>query len=258
MTTNTGLPQTIDEVIARLNALLDDALRAGGRIGYFVALYERVTTNVRRAIVAGNVFEDNARLERLDVIFANRFLAAWDAFRPGGSGPLTQSWRAAFDRLDDPGPLVVQHLLLGMNAHINLDLGIASATLAETPAALQALWPDFKRINDVLARLVIVVEDELGQIAPRLKRIEDFAPSLEDKVFDFGMDAARDFAWALAEHLVATPPGGWPEIIAARDAEVARVGRGLFPLSGLVGDVARWVHETENADVRYNIQIVAE
>jgi hypothetical protein len=43
-------PATIDQVIERLNAILDDALRHGHRIGYFAALYERVTTNVRRAV----------------------------------------------------------------------------------------------------------------------------------------------------------------------------------------------------------------
>src|SRR5690606_25957110 len=126
---------------------------------YFAALYERVTTNVRRALVAGDVFEDNPRMERLDVVFANRFLTAWDRHRRGEAP--TQSWQVAFAVLDDPQPLVVQHLLLSMNAHINIDLGVAAATIAPTPAALEALWPDFKRINDVLARLVIVVEDEL-------------------------------------------------------------------------------------------------
>lgn len=250
------LPTTIDQLLVRLNAILDDALRTGTRIGYFVALYERVTTNVRRAIVAGDVFQDNARLERLDVIFANRFLAAWDAHVAGGTP--TQSWQVAFAQLANPEPLVIQHLLLGMNAHINLDLGIAAATLTQTPEALQALWPDFKMINDVLSRLVIVVEDELGQVAPRLKHIEDFAPALEDRLFDFGIDAARDLAWSLAQQLVAAPAAGWDAIIAARDAEVAQVGRALFPLHGLPGDVSRWIHATESTDERYNIQIVAE
>jgi hypothetical protein len=63
-------PTTIDEIIARLNDIIDEALRAESRIGYFAALYERVTTNVRRALVAGDVFKDNPRMERLDVIFA--------------------------------------------------------------------------------------------------------------------------------------------------------------------------------------------
>ncbi len=249
-------PTTIDEILARLNEILDDALRDGTRIGYFAALYERVTTNVRRALVARDVFRDNPRMERLDVVFATRFLDAWDAHRT--CTPPTQSWQAAFAVLDDPGPLVVQHLLLGMNAHIGLDLGIAAATVAPTPDDLDALWPDFKAINQVLARLVKVVEDELGQISPRLKRIEDIAPSLEDRLFDFGIDVARDFAWALAKQLAATPPAGWAAVIAERDALVAEAARALYPLHGLAGDVQKWIHGAESADVKLNIQIVAE
>ena len=250
------LPATIDQVIARLNGILDDALRQGARIGYFAALYERVTTNVRRALVAGNVFQDNARMERLDVTFADRFLAAWDAHASGGTP--TQSWQVAFALLDDPGPLVVQHLLVGMNAHINLDLGIAAATVAPTPAELQSLWPDFKTINAVLARLVKVVEDELGEISPRLHRIEEIAPALEDRVFDFGIDVARDFAWALAMELAGTPLDAWGPVIAARDAEVAALGRALYPLHGIPGHVQGWIHAAESTDIRYNIQVVAE
>ena len=71
-----SLPTTIDEVLVQLNAILDDAVRSGARIGYFAALYERVTSNVRRALIAGNFFDDNPRMERLDVVFANRFLEA--------------------------------------------------------------------------------------------------------------------------------------------------------------------------------------
>jgi hypothetical protein len=248
-------PRTIDQVLARLNGILDDALRQGARIGYFAALYERVTTNVRRALVAGNVFQDNARMERLDVVFANRFLDAWEA-NVAGRKP-SRSWQAAFALLDDPAPLVVQHLLVGMNAHINLDLGIAAATVAPTPAELQALWPDFKTINQVLARLVKVVEDELGEISPRLQRIEDFAPSLEDRLFDFGIDVARDFAWDLAKELADTPPGGWDACIAERDAIVAELGHALYPLHGIPGAVERWIHAKESAEIRYNIQVVA-
>src|SRR5919205_2552117 len=98
-------PQTIEEVIARLEGLIDDALRRRSRIGYFAALYERVTSNVRRALVAGDVFKDNPRMERLDVVFADRFLAAWDAYSEGREP--TASWRVAFRWLDDAGPLVV-------------------------------------------------------------------------------------------------------------------------------------------------------
>jgi hypothetical protein len=96
-------PQTIEEIIARLEHIIDDSLRERCRIGYFAALYERVTSNVRRALVAGDVFQNNPRMEHLDVVFANRFLAAWDAYSEGREP--TASWRVAFKWLDDPGTL---------------------------------------------------------------------------------------------------------------------------------------------------------
>src|SRR5687768_4780474 len=193
---STALPDTIDGVLGRLNGLLDEAIRHGRRIGYFVALYERVTANVRHALIAGNVFDDAPRMERLDVIFANRFLEAWDR-HAAGLKP-TDSWAVAFDRLDDPGPLVVQHLMLGMNAHINLDLGIAAATVAPTRPQLEALHDDFNRINDVLARLVKIVEVQLTTICPPLSRLADLA-TVEERIFDLGMVASRDVAWKLAQ-----------------------------------------------------------
>ena len=252
-------PQTIEEVLARLERLIDDALRGQRRIGYFAALYERVTSNVRRALVAGDVFRDNPRMERLDVIFADRSLAAWDAFGEGREP--TASWRVAFERLDDPAPLVVQHLMLGMNAHINLDLGIAAATVAPTPTELQTLKPDFMTINEILGRLLGVVELELGQICPRFaraQRLTFFAPHLEERLFGFGMGAARDLAWLFAEQLVAAGEGNREHLIAKRDAETAIVGQTLYPLQGFAAYVARWIQSSECKDIRTNIQVIAE
>jgi len=249
------LPETIDDVLVRLNRLLDDAIRDGRRIGYFVALYERVTSNVRHALIAGTVFDDNPRMERLDVVFANRFIEAWEQ-HSAGQRP-TESWAVAFDRLEEPGPLVIQHLMLGMNAHINLDLGIAAATVAPTPAELEALHADFNRINDVLARLVRIVEDQLCTICPPLQRLADRI-TIEGHVFDFGLNAAREVAWSLAQELAAAPRETWPSIIARRDAVSALAGRALYPLHGLAAATALAVHGHESKDIRWNIQVVAE
>jgi hypothetical protein len=248
------LPATIDEVLVRLNRLLDDAIRDGRRIGYFVALYERVTANVRHALLAGNVFDDGPRMERLDVVFANRFIEAWEQYAAGRKP--TDSWAVAFGRLNDPGPLVIQHLMLGMNAHINLDLGIAAATVAPTRPQLEALHDDFNRINDVLSRLVKMVEVQLTTICPPLSRLADLA-TIEERIFDFGMTASRDIAWKLAQDLVAAPRESWPAVIARRDALSAAAGRALYPLDGLARVTALAVHAHECRDVRLNIQIVA-
>ena len=249
-----SLPDTIDGVLARLNALLDDAIRDGRRIGYFVALYERVTSNVRHALIAGTVFDDNPRMEQLDVVFANRFIDAWEQHVAGRSP--TESWEVAFRLLEDPGPLVIQHLMVGMNAHINLDLGIAAATVAPTPAQLEALHADFNRINDVLARLVRIVEDRLCTICPPLQRLADRI-TIEGHVFDFGLNAARYVAWALARELAGAPREAWPAIIARRDALSALGARAMYPLHGLAAATALAVHGHENKDVRWNIQVVS-
>lgn len=250
------LPETIDQVIEELVKIIDCALEKQQRIGYFTALYERVTTNVRRSLVAGNVFQNNPRMEKLDVVFASRFLAAWQQYCAGQQP--TASWQVAFDLLDNPDPLIIQHLLLGMNAHINLDLGIAAATIASTPGDLESLWPDFLIINSILARLTSVVEVELSQVSPRLGEIEDFAPGLESKVFDFGLDAGRDFAWALAVELVAAQAGNWQEVISARDQEVAAIGKALYPLHGLAGEIEKWIKAKESTNISYNILVVGE
>ena len=63
------------------------------------------------------------------------------------------SWRVAFDAAARRRPIVLQHLLLGMNAHINLDLGVTAATFAG-PEGLATVRRDFDAINRVLADLV--------------------------------------------------------------------------------------------------------
>ncbi|MDH4065314.1 MAG: DUF5995 family protein, partial [Acidobacteriota bacterium] len=158
------VPTTIDMVIARLDAIIDDAVREASRLGYFAALYNRVTKSVRDGILARR-FDDNPRMERLDVVFANRYLDAYDRHRRGDAP--TASWQVAFDAAASPGLSVLRHLVLGMNAHINLDLGIACATIAPG-GQIDSLHADFNRINDVLGSLLPTVGAQLGEISPRL------------------------------------------------------------------------------------------
>ncbi len=70
--------QIIDEVIARLDDIIADCKQRQSRIGYFAALYRRMTVAVRTGI-AQKHFEDSNRMEQLDVIFANHYLQAYAA-----------------------------------------------------------------------------------------------------------------------------------------------------------------------------------
>jgi len=112
----------IDPIIAELSSIIVQAEAEASRIGYFAALYRRVTVAVREQLQS---FEDPARLARLDVIFARRYLDALAAWRV--RQPCSACWKVAFDTTRLNKPIILQHLLLGINAHINLDLGIACA-----------------------------------------------------------------------------------------------------------------------------------
>ena len=76
--------QTITEVLQQLDIIIYDAKKNSSRLGYFPALYKRVTVEVKNK-VEQKYFDDNARMEKLDVIFANRYLTAYQSYKNAGS-----------------------------------------------------------------------------------------------------------------------------------------------------------------------------
>src|SRR5262245_24159461 len=111
--------ETIDDVIRSLDAILDWAWGNQGHLGYSAALYPRIPRPVKTGIEKGQ-FQNGPLMERLDVAFAGRYLDAFDQFRAGQQPTL--SWQLAFRAAHWWYPIVVQQLLAGINAHINLDL----------------------------------------------------------------------------------------------------------------------------------------
>jgi len=63
--------QTIDDVLSALDAIVQQSYDRASRLGYFAALYRRVTCAVRDGITAGR-FQNGPRMEKLDVVFASR------------------------------------------------------------------------------------------------------------------------------------------------------------------------------------------
>jgi Family of unknown function (DUF5995) len=249
MSTTTALPTDIDGVIERLEAIIRDCIARQDRLGYFAALYNRVTQAVKEGIAKGR-FDDGARMERLDVTFANRYLAAYDAYR-SGELPST-AWFKAFNAAQGPGPIVLQHLLAGMNAHINLDLGIAAARTC-AGSALPGLEPDFDRINALLAGLTPVVEQQLDGVSPGFGELTRLAPKLELKLIGFSMQKARDTAWAFARELA--PLRHLPQVarMAARDTGAALLADVVLS----DGILVRMIRARESKDVAHNIQVLA-
>lgn len=245
---------TLEGVVAALDARITHAIQAGSALGYFPALYRKVTVAVKEGIERGE-FADGARMAELDVVFANRFLvaaAAWDAGQP-----LTDSWRVAFAAGTRWRPIVLQHLLLGMNAHINLDLGIAAATVA-APGRLESLHGDFVQINTILGRLLGDVEDDLGHVWPAFRWFDGVLGTGDEAMANFSMQAARDAAWAFAQRLAPLDEGERVSLIQAKDAETAAFGRWLLD-PGFAAEAAFLaVRLTERGTVRERIRWLQE
>jgi hypothetical protein len=142
--------ENIEDIIKNLTEIIEWSRENASRLGYFPALYRKVTVQVRNGIEEG-FFEHGDLMDRFDVVFANRYLDAFHQYVD--SGTATRSWKLAMDATSSRRPVVLQHLLLGMNAHIALDLAV---TVAETTPErkLPELKNDFLKINGILSGLI--------------------------------------------------------------------------------------------------------
>ncbi|MBL7821263.1 MAG: hypothetical protein JNL65_11670 [Saprospiraceae bacterium] len=217
---------TIGEVISNLDAIVLDSAANSDRCGYFAALYKKVTIVVSKKIQA-RYFDDNQRMERLDVVFANRYLDAYSEYK--ANQKCSKSWQIAFDATLNWQPMVIDQLFLGMNAHIGLDLGIAAATVAPGNQ-LHSIQSDFIKINQVLSELVDEVKADLYSMWPLSKSIAQLhIGSIEQAVADFSMSLARDAAWKLAlDYSILDTEEAKTNCIELRDESVVRFSQKLL------------------------------
>ena len=240
------MPQakSIDEVLTILEAIITDAEVKGSRTGYFAALYHKVTSQVKDGIARG-IFNDGPRMERLDVLFANRYLAALDSWQNGQ--PLTRSWKVALDATQKSSPLILQHLLLGISAHINLDLGIAAVEVMK-PEKPDDIHHDFDTINAILGSLTYEVIHEIDRMSPLLSLIGFHANNTNSFLVQFSMGNARDGAWCFAEELSQLTDEKYAESIAQRDTDIAKLGASLVNNSGFLKFTLGIIHLFEWKD----------
>lgn len=221
---------SIDDVISTLDIIIREAELNNDPLGYFAVLYQKVTVKVKEGIAEG-YFDDGERMERLDVIFAKRYIDAWFCWKENEY--VTLSWKKAFVISGNNDILVFQHLLLGMNAHINLDLGLAVAEIS-SKEDIHLIHNDFIKINQILSSLVSEVQHSLSSIWPMLTRLLSRTGRVDDFLVDFSMKVARDGAWEFATQMALLPVKGWQDGINNRDIRVSDKTK-------LITEPGRWV-----------------
>jgi len=236
----------IHDVISLLHGILDDRTLAPAHLKLFPALYLRVTQEVAASISAGH-FDDGARMDRLDTIFANRYFHALTTWRAGGRA--TGPWRVAFEHAAESRGIALQHLLLGMNAHINLDLAVsvAHAVPGDTIAHLRA---DFDRINAILARMINGSQAVLGEFSPLLDLLDRVGGQADETIAEFSITKARGAAWEAAELLVDRPsPLQRRRAVKLLEATTKMLGRSIARPGPLVAAAVAVIQIREDDDV---------
>lgn len=245
---------TINEVIDALDVIILNSKDSKSPLGYFAALYRKVTIGVKKGIAEGD-FEDGARMEKLDVIFANRYLEAYNLYQKGEDPSL--SWAIAFTKSKNYWPIVLQHLLWGINAHINLDLGIAAVeTVDEENETIHDLKNDFNKINELLAGLVGEVEQELSNIWPTLKFILKISGKIDGFLINFSMRTARDGAWKFATELSEVRKENRREMITERDVRISEIANYISSPGVIASLIFKWIRLGEKGDVVERIEIL--
>jgi hypothetical protein len=235
----------IEATLARLDKAVAQARIRNPRLALFGALYRQTTQAVGRGIDAG-AFDDGERMGRFVARFAGRYL---DALQTAAGGGLpSRSWRMAFAAAERTDRVILQHLILGINAHINLDLGIVAAEIAPGDA-IAGLQADFGRINDVLGRLAPPVQDCLGRFSPLLHVLFKVSGTTDDEVLNFSFTVARGEAWSQAVTLAHLDPAVVPLAIASLDRKVAVLGKLVADPGGVMEHAVDVVAFTESHDI---------
>lgn len=242
------LPTTIDGVIDQLQSIIGTSIASQSRLGYFAALYKRMTMAVRDAIRDGK-FQDAARMERLDVTFATRYLVTREQYFAGELHG--QSWLQAYEATTKEQYTVLQQLLIGINPHVMIDLGVAAARTCPG-AAIAGLQTDFNTINAVIAGLFPVIDAELDELSPFENRIDHSCFGfIKDEAIRKAIDDGRKSSWAFATLLASLDLPAQAIAIGRRDREALLLG------DCLLHDPLAWIaKKRESTDVRANINVL--
>ena len=218
-------------------------------------MYGAVTRRVR-TLAGEGAFEDGDRM----AVFVDRFAARYlDAVAAAEAGlPVTRSWSVAFTAANSWRPCILQHLLVGMTAHIGLDLGIVAAEVATGPdgLGLERLRPDFDAINDVLEGLVPRVEGAVGELSPAIGLLDKVGGRADGLAISRVLSVSRALAWDTATELAPLSGSARVEAIDRIDRRVALLASAIVHPGLILSSVLLPIRLSERRSVAESIVVL--
>ena len=235
----------IEEIINELHSITTENYSIKNRMGIFSAVYCRTTNAIHQAIVE-NRFEDPKRMEELDVHFALRYIDAYKNYQKGNL--ITQSWFTAFEASKNDNYLLLQHLLVGMNAHIMLDLAVSSAEISPNNS-IHSLKNDFMTVNDVLFELINDFQDIVNMNAPLLKVFDVVGLKLDEFLIAKGIENARKKAWEYAVELAYLEGNAFQQTVQSIDSEVAKISTKILKTPTVLSPLHWVISKTQKSQI---------
>lgn len=244
--------QTIDDVIREFDEIIDWAIAAKTPIGYFAVIYKQATVAIRDAIDRGD-FTDANRMLAFQLTFARRYFTALNAYNDwSGFEMPTHVWAQSFYANAQDEPTIFQHLLTGLNAHMNLDLGVAAATVGRDSMA--SLRKDFNTVNAVLGYQVESVLDAISEVSPVVRTMRRCILG-EVEMFRGLIVFFREKAWRFAMAL-ANDPERNKEQIDIHDAKHVVLGTRYVYTPNMFDSLVHWIASKESRDYAENIRVL--
>ena len=191
--------------LLRMQQLSSDWTGRGDRRAIFADAYATMTAGMVEAIERGE-FGDCVWVDRLLHRFADYYFDAIDLYDSGGECPLV--WRHALGAAGAADLHPLQHLFLGINAHINYDLAFALADVLDDWAGLDDVLrngrhSDHEAVNLIIGRTVDVVQAEVVEpLSPAMGLLDRLLGPFDEWLFSRLIAGWRDEVWHDAVELV--------------------------------------------------------
>lgn len=182
------------EAYNQLVCLEENLIAKQDRRAIFLSVYALTTFKIAEQVDAG-YFNDTPWIEEYQLEFANQYRRAFYDYEAGNYFDVPKVWRVAFDASKSGKTLIVQDILLGMNAHIDFDLAYTLRDV-DIKNNRSAKYEDHNLVNNVLSGIVGDITAALTSIYGSNYAAIDLAlGDIDDKLIGTGMIMAREQAW---------------------------------------------------------------
>lgn len=201
MTVNSGVVDKMIAIAKEFEANKDNRT-------IFLYCYSMMTGNMLVAIEQ-NKFHDDKWVAQLLHHFADYYFDALTCYECGDSTPAV--WREAHKAAATKNLHVIQHLLLGVNAHINYDLVLSLYDMLSpewsklSDEMREKRYQDHCMVNSIIGDTIDKVQDEVVEkYAPFMKVVDRIMGRLDEFLLLNLISDWRDSVWNHTQQLLET------------------------------------------------------